>query len=152
MVLSVAKRVPAGLHVYHALDGDELTLCEAGIADEEDIFVWNGVEVGGVQIQTGFDCEPLLLHILHLELSGEGSEREQLVESPHVFPANAEVGTVFTALGTPEGVLLMNSVESTDEECWTAIPQEDMKKTFREQGLRNGSLILVQDSDSDDNR
>lgn len=45
----------------------------------------------------------------------------------------------------------MNSVESTDEECWTAIPQEDMKKTFREQGLRNGSLILVQDSDSDDN-
>lgn len=110
------------------------------------------LQVGGVQIQTGFDCEPLLLHILHLELSGEGSEREQLVESPHVFPANAEVGTVFTALGTPEGVLLMNSVESTDEECWTAIPQEDMKKTFREQGLRNGSLILVQDSDSDDNR
>uniref|UniRef100_A0ABK0M9M7 ubiquitinyl hydrolase 1 n=1 Tax=Rattus norvegicus TaxID=10116 RepID=A0ABK0M9M7_RAT len=151
MVLSVAKRVPAGLHVYHTLDGDELTLGEAEIADEEDIFVWNGVEVGGVQIQTGFDCEPLLLHILHLELSGEGSECEQLVESPHVFPANAEVGTVFTALGTPEGVLLMNSVESTDEECWTAIPQEDMKKTFREQGLRNGSLILVQDSDSDDN-
>nr|AAQ91027.1 LRRGT00071 [Rattus norvegicus] len=110
-----------------------------------------GLKVGGVQIQTGFDCEPLLLHILHLELSGEGSECEQLVESPHVFPANAEVGTVFTALGTPEGVLLMNSVESTDEECWTAIPQEDMKKTFREQGLRNGSLILVQDSDSDDN-
>lgn len=25
--------------------GDDLTLCEIGIADEEDIFVWNGVEV-----------------------------------------------------------------------------------------------------------
>ena len=151
MVLSVAKRVPAGLHVYHTLDGDDLTLCEAEVADGEDIFVWNGVEVGGVQIQTGFDCEPLLLNILHLELSGEGSKCEQLVESPHVFPANAEVGAVFTALGTPAGAILMNSVESADGECWTAVPKEDMKKTFREQGLRNGSLILVQDSDSDNN-
>ncbi|XP_036028698.1 ubiquitin carboxyl-terminal hydrolase 40 isoform X2 [Onychomys torridus] len=151
MVLSVAKRVPAGLHVYHTLDGDELTLCEAEIADGEDIFVWNGIEVGGVQIQTGSDCEPLLLHIVHLGMSGEGSKCEQLVESPHVFPANAEVGTVFTALAIPVGVILTNSVESTDEECWTAISKEDMKKTFREQGLRNGSLILVQDADSDDN-
>ncbi|XP_051046700.1 ubiquitin carboxyl-terminal hydrolase 40 isoform X2 [Phodopus roborovskii] len=151
MVLSVAKRVPAGLHVYHTLHGDELTLCEAEIADGEDIFVWNGVEVGGVQIQTGSDCEPLLLHILHIEMSGEGSKCEQLVESTHVFPSNAEVGTVFTALAIPVGVILTNSVESADEECWTAIPKEDMKKTFREQGLRNGSLILVQDSDNDDN-
>ncbi|XP_027253283.1 ubiquitin carboxyl-terminal hydrolase 40 isoform X3 [Cricetulus griseus] len=151
MVLSVAKRVPAGLHVYHTLDGDELTLCEAEIADGEDIFVWNGVEVGGVQIQTGSDCEPLLLHILHLEMSGEGSKCEQLVESQHVFPANAEVGTVFTALAIPVGIILTNCGESADDECWSAIPKEDMKKTFREQGLRNGSLILVQDSDSDDN-
>ncbi|XP_040609005.1 ubiquitin carboxyl-terminal hydrolase 40 isoform X3 [Mesocricetus auratus] len=151
MVLSVAKRVPAGLHVYHTLDGDELTLCEAEIADGEDIFVWNGVEVGGVQIQTGSDCEPVLLHILHLEMSSKGSKCEQLVESQHVFPANAEVGTVFTALAVPVGIILTNSGESADGECWTAIPKEDMKKTFREQGLRNGSLILVQDSDSDDN-
>ncbi|KAH0509379.1 Ubiquitin carboxyl-terminal hydrolase 40 [Microtus ochrogaster] len=132
-------------------EGDELTLGEAEIADGEDIFVWNGVEVGGVQIQTGSDCEPLLLHVLHLETSGEGSKCEQLVESPHVFPANAEVGSVFTALAVPVGVILTNSVESEDGECWTTIPKEDMKKTFREQGLRNGSLILVQDSDTDDN-
>lgn len=46
-------------------------------------------QVGGVQIQTGSDCEPVLIHILHLEMSGEGSKCEQLVESPHVFPANA---------------------------------------------------------------
>ncbi|KAL1770992.1 ubiquitin carboxyl-terminal hydrolase 40 isoform X1 [Sigmodon hispidus] len=151
MVLSIAKRVPAGLHVYHTLDGDELTLCEAEIADGEDIFVWNGVEVGGVQIQTGSDCEPLLLHILHLEMSGEGSKCEQLVESPHVFPANAEVDTVFTALAIPVGVILTNNVESADGEGWTALPKENMKKTFREQGLRNGSFILVQDSDSGGN-
>lgn len=44
MVLSIAKCLPAGLHVYQTLDGDDLTLCDVEIADEEDIFVWNGVE------------------------------------------------------------------------------------------------------------
>ncbi|KAM5228686.1 ubiquitin carboxyl-terminal hydrolase 40 [Ctenodactylus gundi] len=146
MVLSVAKRVPAGLHIYQLLDGDELTLCEVEISDGEDIFVWNGVEVGGAQIQTGVDCEPLLLHVLHLETSSDSGKYGQLVESPHVFPANAEVGAVLTALAIPGGVILTRSAESTGEERWTVLPKEDMKKTFREQGLRDGSSILVQDS------
>ncbi|KAG3275562.1 ubiquitin carboxyl-terminal hydrolase 40 isoform X5 [Ictidomys tridecemlineatus] len=150
MVLSVAKHVPAGLHIYQTLDGDELSLCEIDIADGEDIFVWNGMEVGGVQIETGIDCEPLLLNILHLESSGEGKKRGRLIESPHVFPANAEVGTVFTAAAIPAGIILVNSAGSADEESWTAVPEEDMKKTFREQGLRNGSSILVQPPNSED--
>uniref|UniRef100_A0A8C5YUX4 Ubiquitin carboxyl-terminal hydrolase 40 n=1 Tax=Marmota marmota marmota TaxID=9994 RepID=A0A8C5YUX4_MARMA len=150
MVLSVAKHVPAGLHIYQTLDGDELSLCEVDIADGEDIFVWNGMEVGGVQIETGIDCEPLLLNILHLESSGEGKKRGRLIESPHVFPANAEVGTVFTAAAIPAGIILVNSTRSADEESWTAVPEEDMKKTFREQGLRNGSSILVQPPNSED--
>ncbi|XP_020034384.1 ubiquitin carboxyl-terminal hydrolase 40 isoform X2 [Castor canadensis] len=150
MVLSIAKYVPAGLHIYQTLTGDELPLCEVEIADGEDIFVWNGVEVGGVQIQTGVDCEPLLLHVLHLETRGEDEKCGQLVETPLVFPANAEVGTVFTALAMPAGVILMNRAEPADDECWTAIPQEDVTKTFREQGFKNGSSVLIQDS-SDDN-
>ncbi|XP_062951510.1 ubiquitin carboxyl-terminal hydrolase 40 isoform X2 [Cynocephalus volans] len=149
MVLSVAKLVPAGLHLYQTLDGDELTLCETEIADGEDIFVWNGVEVGGVQIQTGIDCEPLVLNVLHLETSRQGENCQQLVEAPHVFPSNAEVGTLFTALAMPVGVLLTSSAESAGEERWTAVPKEDMKKTFRELGLRNGSSILIQDSKND---
>ncbi|KFO21548.1 Ubiquitin carboxyl-terminal hydrolase 40 [Fukomys damarensis] len=151
MVLSVAKRVPAGLHLYQTFDGNELTLCEVGIVDGEDIFVWNGVEVGGVQIPTGVDCEPLLLHVLHLETSGDSKRREQLVESPHVFPANAEVGTVLTALSVTEGVILTRSAQSSGGESWTAIPQKDMQRTFREHGLRDGSSVLVQDSYSDVN-
>uniref|UniRef100_A0A8C3YU25 Ubiquitin carboxyl-terminal hydrolase 40 n=1 Tax=Catagonus wagneri TaxID=51154 RepID=A0A8C3YU25_9CETA len=146
MVLSVAKFVPAGLHVYQTLDGDDLTLCETEIADGEDVFVWNGVEVGGIQIPTGSDCEPLLLNVFHLATSSEGEESQQLVESPHVFPSNAELGTVFAALSVPEGAILIRSAESVGEESWTAIAKEDLKKTFREQGLRNGSSILIQDS------
>ncbi|KAM9249451.1 ubiquitin carboxyl-terminal hydrolase 40 isoform 1-T1 [Dugong dugon] len=150
MVLSVAKLVPAGLHIYQKLDGDELTLCEMEIADGEDIFVWNGVEVGGVQIQTGIDCEPLLLNILHRAASSEGERCQQLIESAHVFPSNAEMGTIFTALAIPVGVILISSAESTGEESWTAVPREDVKKTFREQGLSNGSSVLIQDSNGDD--
>ncbi|XP_069869558.1 ubiquitin carboxyl-terminal hydrolase 40 isoform X2 [Dipodomys merriami] len=150
MVLSVAKCVPAGLHLYQTLDGDELTLCEAEIADGEDIFVWNGVEVGGVQIQTGVDCEPLLIHVLHVETSAEGETQGQLVETPHVFPANAEMRTVFTTLAMPVGVILVNLAEPGGDE-WTAIPQKDLKKTFREQGLRNGSSLLLQHSHSANN-
>ncbi|XP_063093150.1 ubiquitin carboxyl-terminal hydrolase 40 isoform X4 [Cavia porcellus] len=151
IVLSVAKRVPAGLHVYQALNGNELTLYEVGIADGEDIFVWNGVEVGGVQIPTGVDCEPLLLHILHLETSGDGQSCEQLVEAPHIFPANAAVSTVLTALALPEGVIFTHSAWSAGEASWTPISQEDMQRTFREHGLKDGSSVLVQDSYSGDN-
>ncbi|KAB0388171.1 ubiquitin carboxyl-terminal hydrolase 40 isoform X4 [Muntiacus reevesi] len=150
MVLSVAKFVPAGLHVCQTLNGDDLTLCEIEIADGEDIFVWNGVEVGGIQIPTGSDCEPLLLNVLHVATSSEGEECQQLKESPHVFPSNAEIGTVFTALAIPEGVILINNTESRDEENWTTIPKEDLKKTFREQGLRNGSSVLIQGSHDGD--
>ncbi|XP_059559575.1 ubiquitin carboxyl-terminal hydrolase 40 isoform X10 [Myotis daubentonii] len=149
MVLSVAKFVPAGLHIYQTLDGDDLTLCDIEIADEEDIFVWNGVEVGGIQIPTGSDCEPLLLNVFHLATGSE--ECRQLVESPQVFPANAEVGTVFTALAIPGGVIFTSNTASVGGESWTAIPKEDLKKTFREQGLRNGSSILIQDSSNDNN-
>ncbi|XP_069441042.1 ubiquitin carboxyl-terminal hydrolase 40 isoform X5 [Ovis canadensis] len=146
MVLSVAKFVPAGLHVCQTLNGDDLTLCEIEIANGEDIFVWNGVEVGGIQIPTGSDCEPLLLNVLHVATSSEGEECQQLIESSHVFPSNAEIGTVFTALAIPEGVILINNTESRGEENWTTIPKEDLKKTFREQGLRNGSSVLIQGS------
>ncbi|XP_049568754.1 ubiquitin carboxyl-terminal hydrolase 40 isoform X10 [Orcinus orca] len=146
MVLSVAKFVPAGLHVYQRLDGDHLTLCEIEIADGEDIFVWNGVEVGGIQIPAGSDCEPLLLNVLYPATSSEEEQCQQLIDSPYVFPSNAEIGSVFTACAIPDGVILVNSAESVGEESWTTIPKEDLKKTFREQGLRNGSSILIQDS------
>ncbi|XP_026973651.1 ubiquitin carboxyl-terminal hydrolase 40 isoform X6 [Sagmatias obliquidens] len=146
MVLSVAKFVPAGLHVYQTLDGDHLTLCEIEIADGEDIFVWNGVEVGGIQIPAGSDCEPLLLNVLHPATSSEEEQCQQLIDSPYVFPSNAEIGSVFTACAIPDGVILVNSAEAVGEESWTTIPKEDLKKTFREQGLRNGSSILIQDS------
>ncbi|XP_062049622.1 ubiquitin carboxyl-terminal hydrolase 40 isoform X5 [Lepus europaeus] len=150
MILSVAKLVPAGLHVYQTLDGDELTLSDNAIADGEDIFVWNGMEVGGVQIQTGVDCEPLLLNVLHVKTGSGGEKGGQLVDSAHVFPSNAEVASVFAALAIPGDVIFIDRAEAAGEERWSAVPREDMKRTFRELGLRNGSSILIRDSNDDD--
>ncbi|XP_058521113.1 ubiquitin carboxyl-terminal hydrolase 40 isoform X4 [Ochotona princeps] len=150
MVLSVAKLVPAGLHIYQTLDGEDLMLRDLELADGEDIFVWNGVEVGGAQIQTGAECEPLLVNIFHMKTGSEGETCEQLADSPHVFPSNAEVATVLAALAIPAGVIFINSAEPTGAERWTAVPKEDTRKTFRELGLRNGSSILVQDSSGED--
>lgn len=82
----------------------------------------------------------------------EGDKCQHLVESPHVFPSNAQVSTVFTALALPGGVILISSAESAGEDSWTAIPRGDLKKTFREQGLRNGSSLLIQDPRNGDNR
>ncbi|XP_046942046.1 ubiquitin carboxyl-terminal hydrolase 40 isoform X5 [Lynx rufus] len=149
LVLSVAKLVPAGLHVYRMLDGDNLTLCEMEIEDGEDIFVWNGVEVGGIHIPTGSDYEPVLINVLHLAASSQGEKCQQLVEAPHVFPSNAEVRAVLTALAMPVAVLFISTTDSVGEENWVAIPEEDLKKTFREQGLGNGSSVLVQESKDD---
>lgn len=119
------------------------------IVDGEDLFVWNGVEVGGIQIPTGNDCEPLLINVLHLATSSEGDKCQQLVESPHVFPSNAQMGEVLTTLAGPMGVLFINATDPAEEGNWVAIPREDLKKTFRELGLGNHSLVLVQDSRDD---
>lgn len=73
-------------------------------------------------------------------------ERPQLREPPHVFPANAEVGSVLTALAGPVGVVFLSSTEPAGGERWTAVPEEDLKKTFRDHGLRDGSSVLIQDS------
>lgn len=75
-----------------------------------------------------------------------------MTESAHVFPSNAEIGSVFTAMAIPAGVAFIVTAEPAGEERWTAIPEGDLKKTFREQGLRNGSSLLVQDSSNDDDR
>lgn len=45
MILSTAKSLPAGLHLYQTLDGDEMTLGGIGLADGADVFVWNGKEI-----------------------------------------------------------------------------------------------------------
>ncbi|XP_027697914.1 ubiquitin carboxyl-terminal hydrolase 40-like [Vombatus ursinus] len=152
LVLSLAKLVPAGLHVCQALEGDGLTLHEIEMTDGEDIFVWNGMEVGGVKIPVGEDALPILLNILQLTNSSDGENGQPFEELHHVFPSNAEVGSIFTALASPVGILLVNITGSRilELENWTVIPRENFGKTFREQGLQDGSCVWILSSSSYD--
>ncbi|XP_028924841.1 ubiquitin carboxyl-terminal hydrolase 40 isoform X1 [Ornithorhynchus anatinus] len=145
MVLSIAKSVPAGLHLFQTLYGDELSLRGIEIADGEDIFVWNGMEVSGEKIPTGEDCVPVLLTVFRPSENNGGGKVEQVTESQHVFPANADISSVCTALAFPAGSIWMNGAGSnvTELENWNVILKEDMKKTIRECGLKDGSSILL---------
>ena len=71
-----------------------------------------------------------------------------------------ELGTGVVPQGTQRGPTGVseesgNGQQHCPGEDWrpdmTTIPKEDLKKTFREQGLRNGSSVLIQGS-NDGNR
>ncbi|XP_026509734.1 ubiquitin carboxyl-terminal hydrolase 40 isoform X6 [Terrapene carolina triunguis] len=147
MILSTAKSLPAGLHLYQTLDGDEMTLGGIGLADGADVFVWNGKEVGGMEVLPGLDHEPVLLNVLRLAGYNEGGKGQHFIESQHVVPCSAELSTLWKALASPGGIILMNRSGSDKEmENWQVVPEEDMKKTVRIVGLADGSSILVLDS------
>ncbi|XP_053140007.1 ubiquitin carboxyl-terminal hydrolase 40 isoform X2 [Hemicordylus capensis] len=146
LVLSLAKRLPAGLHIYQTLEGDS-ALSDIGLFDGADIFVWNGKEVDGVEVQTGIDHEPVLINVLHLAGHNEGRRGQQFIESQHVFSFSSNLRTVCETLTSPKGIILKNHSGSEKEtEKWKVIPEEDMKKTLRNIGLTDGSSILVLDS------
>nr|XP_008170826.1 ubiquitin carboxyl-terminal hydrolase 40 [Chrysemys picta bellii] len=147
MILSTAKSLPAGLHLYQTLDGDEMTLGGIGLADGADVFVWNGKEVGGMKVLPGLDHEPVLLNVLRLAGYNEGGKGQHFIESQHVVPCSAELSTLWKALASPGGIILMNRSGSDKEvENWQVVPEEDMRKTVRIVGLADGSSILVLDS------
>ncbi|XP_067404718.1 ubiquitin carboxyl-terminal hydrolase 40 isoform X2 [Emydura macquarii macquarii] len=147
MILSIAKPLPAGLHLYQTLNGDEMTLGGIGLCDGADVFVWNGKEVGGTEVLPGLDHEPVLLNVLRLVGYNEGGKGQHFIESQHVFPCSAELSTLWKVLASPGGIILKNSSGSDKEfENWKVIPEEDMKKTVRSVGLTDGSSVLVLDS------
>ena len=72
---------------------DDLTIADAGITDDSNLFVWDGVQVAGEAVQVGASCEPVLLHVTYpapSSLVGDSSSREgceyELVSG---FPKNS---------------------------------------------------------------
>ncbi|NXM47119.1 UBP40 hydrolase, partial [Gymnorhina tibicen] len=148
MVLSMAKPLPAGLHLYQVLDGDELTLGGVGLADGADIFVWNGKEVGGTKVLTGPDHEPVVLNVLRLAEHNEGGKGQHFSEAQHVFSCSTSLGQLHSALAPAGGIILKNGSGAEGEEgkSWEVFREEDMKETVRGVGLRDGCSVLILDS------
>ncbi|NWY64696.1 UBP40 hydrolase, partial [Erithacus rubecula] len=147
MVLSMAKPLPAGLHLYQVLDGDELTLDGIGLADGADIFVWNGKEVGGIKMLTGPEHEPVVLNVLRLAEHNEGSKGQHFSEAQLVFSCSTSLGQLRSALAPAGGIVLKNSSGAdTEAKNWQVFREEDMKETVRSVGLRDGCSVLILDS------
>ncbi|MEE6490837.1 hypothetical protein FKM82_016019 [Ascaphus truei] len=145
-VLSIARALPAGLHLFQELHDAKLCLGSAGLADGGDLFVWNGKEVGGLAVQSGAHCAPLLLTILRPALHSDSSPEPAYTESQSVFPCSSRLSDVRQALACPtpqESLLCSPSAEGSGG--WSVCPPGEMGKTLRELGLKDGSSLLLLD-------
>ncbi|XP_019110038.2 ubiquitin carboxyl-terminal hydrolase 40 isoform X1 [Larimichthys crocea] len=179
MALTVAKSLPAGLHLYNTLTDDGVSLYSAGIHTNSDLFVWNGREVCGATILTGAEWEPVLLTVVRPFLGEDGNpEMEDGVEleegrgefenggpglkrEARGFAGAATLGEVREALGEPKESLLCQehkggkkgehgAGEGGGASGWRLFPPTDMQRTLKELSLKDGDALLVLEPQSFD--
>lgn len=49
----------------HFAGNDDSSIADAGITDDSNLFMWDGVQVAGETVQVGASCEPVLLHVTY---------------------------------------------------------------------------------------
>ncbi|XP_029612612.1 ubiquitin carboxyl-terminal hydrolase 40 isoform X2 [Salmo trutta] len=163
MALTVAKSLPAGLHLYNTLTDDEVSLYSAGILTGTDLFVWNGREVCGATVQTGAEWEPMLLTVVRPSLGeeGEGGDEEGgeeggsgLSKESRGFAGRVTLGEVREALGEPQESLLCQEKRGGGEgggaSGWRVFPPGDMQRTLKELALKDGDALLVLEPQTQD--
>ncbi|XP_065822433.1 ubiquitin carboxyl-terminal hydrolase 40 isoform X2 [Labrus bergylta] len=180
MALTVAKSLPAGLHLYNTLTDDGVSLYSAGISTNSDLFVWNGREVCGAAVLTGAEWEPVLLTVVRpflgddgdpqvedgvecVEGSGGGFENGApgLKREARGFAGAVTLREVREALGEPkESVLCQKHKGGKREEHgagegggasgWRVFPPDDMQRTLKELSLKDGDALLVLEPQSFD--
>ncbi|XP_008275139.1 ubiquitin carboxyl-terminal hydrolase 40 isoform X2 [Stegastes partitus] len=179
MALTVAKSLPAGLHLYNTLTDDSVSVYSAGIYTNTDLFVWNGREVCGATVQTGAEWEPVLLTVVRPFL-GEDVEQEVedgveckeskgdfenggpgLKKEARGFAGGSTLGEVKEALGEPKESLLcqehkggkrkeQEAGEGGGASGWRVFPPDDMQRTLKELSLKDGDALLVLEPQSFD--
>ncbi|XP_052355290.1 ubiquitin carboxyl-terminal hydrolase 40-like [Oncorhynchus keta] len=162
MALTVARSLPAGLHLYNTLTDDEVSLYSAGILSGTDLFVWNGREVCGATVQTGAEWEPVLLTVVRPSLGeeeegeGEGVGEEGgsgLTKQSRGFAGRVTLGEVREALGEPQESLLCQEKrggEGGGASGWRVFPPGDMQRTLKELALKDGDALLVLEPQTQD--
>ncbi|XP_031703840.1 ubiquitin carboxyl-terminal hydrolase 40 isoform X1 [Anarrhichthys ocellatus] len=179
MALTVARSLPAGLHLYNTLTDDNVSLYSAGICTNSDLFVWNGREVCGATVLTGAEWEPVLLNVVRPNFGededpeeGDGLESVEerggfenggpgLKREARGFAGASTLGEVREALGEPEESLLCQEHKGGKREeqgtgegggasGWRVFPPGDMQRTLKELSLKDGDALLVLEPQSFD--
>ncbi|XP_076013672.1 ubiquitin carboxyl-terminal hydrolase 40 isoform X2 [Genypterus blacodes] len=172
MALTVAKSLPAGLHLYKTLTDDGVSLYNAGIYTKSDLFVWNGREVSGASLLIGAEWEPVLLTVVRPFLgeddvpelengvdgvgasSGLENGEPGLKKEARGFAGGATLVEVMEALGEPKESLLCQAQaggkkdeqkegEGGGASGWRVFPPEDLQRTLKELSLKDGDALLV---------
>lgn len=168
MALTVAKSLPAGLHLYNSLTDDGVSLYSAGITNNTALFVWNGKEVCGAPVLTGAEWEPVLLTVVRPEQPGYAdgkdlceSQAPGLRREARGFAGGSTLGEVKQALGEPQESLLCQehkaarrvepgAGEGGGASGWRVFPPDDMHRTLKELSLKDGDALLVLEPQSFD--
>ncbi|XP_041669120.1 ubiquitin carboxyl-terminal hydrolase 40 [Cheilinus undulatus] len=179
MALTVAKSLPAGLHLYNTLTDDSVSLYSAGISSNSDLFVWNGREVCGAAVLTGAEWEPVLLTVVRPFLGEDGDPQEEdgvdcvdgtggfenggsgLKKEARGFAGAVTLGEVREALGEPKESVLcqehkggkrgeQGAGEGGGASGWRVFPPDDMQRTLKELSLKDGDALLVLEPQSFD--
>lgn len=166
MALTVAKSLPAGLHLYNTLSDDGVSLYSESITNNTGLFVWNGREVSGGPVLTGVEWEPVLLTVVRPFLGPDLQDNaveagdangtycgENLApglrREARGFAGGATLGEVKVALGEPQDSLLCQEhtagtkVEGGGSSGWRVFPPDDMQRTLKELSLKDGDALLV---------
>ncbi|XP_074516578.1 ubiquitin carboxyl-terminal hydrolase 40 isoform X1 [Sebastes fasciatus] len=179
MALTVARSLPAGLHLYNTVTDDSVSLYSAGICTNSDLFVWNGREVCGATVLIGAEFEPVLLNVVRPFLGEDGDQEVEggaecedgrgdfenggpgLKREARGFAGAATLCEVREALGEPEESLLcqehkggkrgeQGTVEGGGASGWRVFPPDDMQRTLKELSLKDGDALLVLEPQSFD--
>ncbi|XP_067844173.1 ubiquitin carboxyl-terminal hydrolase 40 isoform X2 [Heptranchias perlo] len=153
MVITVAKQLPAGLHLYETFDENHTSLHSLGITDGAILFVWNGNQVCGVEVQAGQEFEPMLLKVLcPIMCSKSDTQVTQFSESQRTFARNTLLASVREALALSTGispeeltVCYKKNLENKGSLNWVAYDTEDAHKTLAELRLKDGDSMFVSD-------
>ncbi|XP_070698242.1 ubiquitin carboxyl-terminal hydrolase 40 isoform X2 [Pempheris klunzingeri] len=178
LALTVAKSLPAGLHLYNTITDDCVSLYSAGIYTNSDLFVWNGREVCGATVLTGAEWEPVLLNVVRPFLGEDGCQEVEdgveceggkgfenggpgLRREARGFAGAVTLGEVKEALGEPKESLLcqehkggkrgeQGAGEGGGASGWRVFPPDDMQRTLKELSLKDGDALLVLEPQSFD--
>uniref|UniRef100_A0A8C2K4G4 Ubiquitin specific peptidase 40 n=1 Tax=Cyprinus carpio TaxID=7962 RepID=A0A8C2K4G4_CYPCA len=154
MALTLAKNVPAGLHLYDTLTDDQISLYSAGVSNVVGTYIISGHI--GVAVKTGIEWEPVLLTVLRPSAEemgcGDGSgvgdaDGSGLVHSMKGFAGGATLGIVLEALGPQEAFLCQEQsrpgASGGGASGWRVFPPLDMQRTLRELSLKDGDALLL---------
>ncbi|KAJ8253298.1 hypothetical protein GJAV_G00211330 [Gymnothorax javanicus] len=125
MALTVAKSLPAGLHLYNTLSDDQQSLYSAGIRDGSDLFVWNGREVSDISQEALYSGWSLCA-----DRGGVGA----CASDPGAALAGRRGGGRERRWRGGGG---------GGASSWRVFPAADMHRTLKDLALRDGDALLV---------